>query len=343
MAYLVVFNTLLLLVVAFLDWIYPRINDWAKGVFEDWYLRLSDADYKSIGPYMASLVTVRIDESLGMSRLSLRFFAIALVFSQTIFVLILINISSVWGLTFADGAFDANGLYELIVNRLGHALIPLVLINSVADMVSLYVTRDLLRRASESPTILVFIALMILDVIFAILLAALTLFVFGHFLFATNFADSLAAFALNSSILYTLLFILSIGLFLIFAGAQEKRYRWIFWSVGGYIIFFSIVGAFKIAEAEIYSSLLVFNIDDIAVVLVLAVSATATIPTMLGLFLLVLLFCVNLVISRVHEAAERFALLLAETKRGVLSFAFFVLLIAWDLFAFMYAVSRQAP
>jgi len=343
MILLVILTSALLTTVAFLDWLYPRFNDSARDTFENWYLRLADADYKSIGPYTASLVTTRLNESLGMKSLSLRFFIITLVFSQTLFALIFLNISSIWGLTFNQAPLETSTLLELVLGRLGHALVPLIAINSLADMISLYVTRGLLRRAADSPTALTFAVLMMLDTFFAISLAAMTLFIFGHFLFAANFTDSLAAFSLNSSILYVILIVTTIGLFLIFAGVQQKRYKWVFWPVGGYILFLVGYSVSKIVEAELYSSLLIFDVDDIAVVLVLAVSTTAMIPTMLGMALLVLLFFVNLLIPRIHGAASHVALQLAETKRGILSFMSIALMIAWDLIAFLYATTWTAP
>lgn len=349
-----------LMVVAFVDWLVPRAGHKTRELFEDWWLRFVNMDYTCIGSFVAKLVTCRMDLSLGGRSPNLRFLCVSFVLSQIIFVLVLIWVSLAWGAIPASNFSEYLSALKTILMHLRHCILPLLAINTIFDMVSLGVTRHILRKAAKSTDIAKYASLIGLDLTIATAIVLLSAIFFANFYFAPDFPTGVMLFFVYLGFVPATLFLIASPLMIYMAltgklstrttlspctpqnGCENpsrnsiqvfpKRVENVVIGLGVFLLLLPPIALFWLAiKNSFYVPYLNLDWSNVSLILIVSVSFTAIIPTMLNFLLLIGIFFLRLLSKPAHVGLSHFLLRLAETPRGVLYLIVIVLAVFKDL------------
>ena len=326
-----------LMLLTFFCWLFPDLGKKSREVCEDWWLSFSDLDPHKIGSFVATIITRRLDASLGASLLGRRFFWVSFLLSQIIFVLIFLWISIAWGvITYGNIDFISFQISS-IFQRIKHVLIPLLVFNTIFDIISLGITREILRKASSSKTLRAFTGLIGVDCLAAFSLVLLSALFFSNFYFSPGGLISILLFIVYLSFVPAVVFAI-LGVVALFGRLSEKKpdspllsrtddivFALILMSISAIIFGLAIKNSF-------YTPYLNLDFSDISLVIILAVSLTAAFPSFLNLIALMLMFLLRLVSNPAHKFISYVLLRIAETKRGVIFVSVVALTMLKDLF-----------
>lgn len=312
-------DVILLILVCFFAWLYPRAGQRTRDVFGDWWLRFSELDHTKVGCYLAGILTQRMDTTFGKHLLSKRYLILSFILSQCVFLLLFLWIALAWGLV---SVCSTKAIYEQalrIVHSVRHCIIPLMVTNTIFDVASLGVTREILRKASEATTLRMYGRLLGIDFLIATTFVLLSALFFSNFYFSPSVVVAVLLFIIYLSFVPCTFFLVLSPLFIIVI-LKDKQREMDTWVMIGIVIFISVLAGiiiFLTVKRSFYIPYLSLDTSDVTVILILAVSLTAAIPTALNLIALFAMFIVRVFSGPSHSVVSHLLLRLAETPRGV--------------------------
>lgn len=349
----------LLVGVGFIDWLVPRTGQRTRELFEDWWLKFSDLNYTRTGSFVAGLLSRRIDMSFGSRTASPGFLFAIFIFSQTIFVLVLIWVALAWGALPTINVWDGVSALWAILLRLRHCFIPLLALNTIFDMASLAVTRHILRKAAESTELAKYSSLIALDMTIATAFVLLSAIFFANFYFAPGLLTGILLFFVYLGCVPAVMFLIlgPIAIRWELKGELSKDTsknpahvpvdakegdatkpdlpKGVGIGLAILLIGIALVIVGLAIKNSFYVSFLTLDWSDISLVLIISVSFTAIIPSILNLLLLIGIFILRLLSGPAHAGVSHFLLRLAETPRGLLYLIVAVLAAVKDLFTIL--------
>lgn len=328
---------IILMLLAFFGWLFPGLGRKSRELCEDWWLSFSDLDPHKTGSFVATIITRRLDVSLGASLLGRRFFWVSFFLSQVIFALIFLWISLAWGVITYGNISSISSQIVSIFQQIRHVLIQLLVLNTIFDIISLGITREILRKASSSKTLRAFTGLIGADCLAAFSLVLFSALFFSNFYFSPGGLISILLFYVYLSFVpaFVFAFLVVAPLFGWFPGKKPDSsslsrkdnivISLILMSISSIIFGLAIKNSF-------YTPYLNLDFSDISLVIILAVSLTAAFPSFLILITLMAMFLLRLISSPAHKFISHVLLRIAETKRGVIFVSVVALTMLKDLF-----------
>lgn len=331
---------IVLLLLTFFVWLFPGIEKRSRELCEDWWLSFSDLEPDQIGCFVAALITRRIDTTLGTSLLGWQFLLVSFFLSQIIFVLTFLWISIAWGIITYGNITSVSSQIIIIFHQIKHVLVPLLILNTIFDIISLGVTRKILRKASVSKSLWAFTGLIGVDCLAASFLILLSAIFFSNFYFSPGLIISILLFLIYLSFVAAVV-ISCWGLILILGGIHEYKTTSPFSRSQEIMLIFVVtlpipLIVFGLAiKNSFYIPFLNLDFSDVSIIIILAVSITAAFPSFLNLITLMFMFLLKMVSSPAHKLISHILLRIAETKRGIIFISGIVLTMLKDLLTIM--------
>ena len=175
----------------FLNWLFPRSGERTADKVTEWFVRFDDVDYRHLGRCVARLVTQRLDRAFGAVPLSTSVLLSGFIVSQLAFLhcYLWVAVDIPAGSAFRSPVDYHWGFWYLLWEY-RVLWLPLAAVNGLFFALSLAVTREILRRASETTTFRNYLLLIALDVLLAFVFGFLTLILYGTFLIPANYLTS---------------------------------------------------------------------------------------------------------------------------------------------------------
>lgn len=228
---------------------------------------------------------------------------------------------------------------ETILSRVGHALFPLLALNTIFDIISLAVTRHILRKASNTTNMKDYVGLIGLDFTIAVALVLLSAISFANFYFAPDTVTGILLFFAYLAFVPAVTFLilgpvairwelkgelqthrssqnLGAGTPGSHAGSSVSKAEGIVLAI--ILLVISLVVIALAISNSFYVPYYQLDWSDISLVLIMSVSLTAIIPSILNLLVLLVLLSLRMIAWPAHTVLAHFLLRVAETNRGAI-------------------------
>lgn len=317
------------MLLAFFDWLTPKIEQKSKEAFQNWWLVLSDLNPGNTGQYVSCLIAKRFSETFAKSRT--HFIWSTFVLSQSVFILLFLWTAIGWGLfpNFELQPFWLN-LQDIFLS-IKHCIIPLLLVNTWLDMMSLGITYSILKKASISKNLQEYLKLIAIDMAFAVFFIVISGLLFTNFFMSGGIVGGYVVILALFSILCPVVF-LTIGIALLiefnFPKSGERDAKQSLQNIAVPLIILCIGVVFFFSakyNISVIPSMLNLNLNNIAVIFILSAALTAAFPTIINLICLVCIIVLKVLASPVHSFVSLLISRLAETRKKTIYLIVFVL------------------
>ena len=349
------------IIIVLIDLLRPSVDEASIKVLKNWYNRFTKIKYRKIGFFILSFVYKKIQSILKkflpdlqvvsfkigiLIEFNLSFPIFCFLFSNMIFVFIVFYICISWNLI----SLEPESLLTIFSHlaSLKGTLILIILLNTLFDIFSLYVTLEIINKALQNYNLMKFLELLLLDILLACIIGVFSFYFFNVIYSAPNLLVAIKIF------LHYILLILIITLFFVLKHGIKHALelpKESFWQnaidmdevpplfgarifgigVGYFFIFVNFIlfifVLITLCTNKFYFPMISGIKSDFILIFVIAISLSALVPTIFNLLILSISFVIRGLSFFLYNFVEKLLLRLIQTKKGVISISIFILTI----------------
>ena len=348
-----------------IDLLYPRVNEVSINVFKNWYNRFTKIKYRKTGFFILFFVYQKIQNILKkflpslqvvsvkigvLIELNLSFPIFSFLFSNIIFIFVTFYICISWRIISLNPE-SLLTIFSHLVSLRG-TLILIILLNTLFDIFSLYITLEIINKALQNYNLIKFLELLMLDILLACLIGVFSFYFFNVLYSAPSELIAIKIFLHYILLIFviTLFFILKNGIkyaldpprgsywqkeidridrdevmtFLLWERVLEIQLGYFFIFVDFILFIFVLI---TLCINKFYLPIISGIKSDFILIFVIAISLTALVPTIFTLLILSISFIIRCLSFFLYKFIERLLIRLIQTKKGFISILIFILII----------------